>query len=371
MTRPVFTAGRKRLAEILSGQADDWTPQTPGELQDWLEVAREEGVINPLVDRWCKQVDQEWLKQELSAVLHAAVGLSMAYRVEATRVLEAISSRGLRVLVLKGAALSHWLYPQPHLRYCGDLDVLFASRDEAGEAVTLLQDLGYSEGSEQGSESYELSRRRAAGDRFGVELDIHWRLINAPVYANRLPFDCLWDESIPLPALGEEARCLLPRHALLHSAMNRVVNLYAAADDNLKCLYDIHLLAAQTLQEDWPQVMELAASAGLCGTMLSGLGESRRLFGTAIPGFVLTDLAQQQETESLDADRLDRWLYMQKASLMALPWRMRCKWVWQRLLPPDSYLQSMYGKNLGVGQLLLARGRALLRRVVAALRMSG
>ena len=64
--------------------------------------------------------------------------------------------------------------------------------------------------------------------------------------------------------------------------MNRVVNLYAERNDNLKCLYDIHLLAQGLTGAQWDQVMQLAGRTGLGGTLLSALDMSSACFATEV-----------------------------------------------------------------------------------------
>ena len=57
-------------------------------------------------------------------------------------ILAAYQEASLRVLVLKGAALCHLLYPEPGLRPMDDIDLL-VGREEARRAQALLADLGF------------------------------------------------------------------------------------------------------------------------------------------------------------------------------------------------------------------------------------
>ena len=58
-------------------------------------------------------------------------------------VLAAYNAAGIQTLVLKGAALSHLLYPEPGLRPMSDVDLL-VKRSEVRRATSLLADLGFS-----------------------------------------------------------------------------------------------------------------------------------------------------------------------------------------------------------------------------------
>lgn len=57
-------------------------------------------------------------------------------------VLRAFNAAGIDALVLKGAALSHLVYPRPGLRSMRDIDVL-VSRSQVWQAQRLLADLGF------------------------------------------------------------------------------------------------------------------------------------------------------------------------------------------------------------------------------------
>ena len=287
-------------------------------------------------------------------------------RVEATRLLNALDEAGVRVLVLKGVALAHWLYPASHLRQCGDMDLLLASVEEAEKAVEVLTSQGYDQGYEQGPHSYERVRKPSSSSRFALELDLHWRLLNAPVFARALQFEALWARSIVIPALGIRARGLGPGHALLHAAMNRAVNLYSGEGDPLKGLYDIGLLVQSMTQPDWDEVLDTASLRSLCGVLWSALASAQIQLRVPVSLLVMQRLQAQSKVEDIDASRLSEWGYMQRRNLAALPWRQRGSWLWGRLLPPRNYMRSLHGQEKTLPGLLVARGQMLLRRLSAA-----
>ena len=58
------------------------------------------------------------------------------------RLLQAFAAAGLPVILLKGAALAHLIYPSPALRAMADVDVLIEGSDTA-RALAVARDLGY------------------------------------------------------------------------------------------------------------------------------------------------------------------------------------------------------------------------------------
>ena len=147
--------------------------------------------------------------------------------------------------------------------------------------------------------------------------------------------------------------------------MNRVVNLYTDVGDLLKCLYDIHLLAARQDVEMWAQALSLARARGLCGVLLSGLDAAQAALGTAVPVSVRTALVAAAPAERLEMARLHDWSYMQWRSAAALPPGARLRWLWGRLLPDAGFLRSTYGADASLPRLWWCHVRRLLVRLSA------
>jgi hypothetical protein len=226
----------------------------------------------------------------------------------------------------------------------GDIDLLFASRGEAERAMQALAELGYRLLFTPGRTHYELTCRRVVDGVVRSELDLHCRLVNAPAYAEVFGFGELWDAGIGLGGLGASMRGLSPRHALLHSCMNRALDMQNAIPDRLKLLYDLRLFCARAGSDDWRTFNALAKSKGMCGVALRSLQSARDELGASIPEDVLADLRADAGTETLDYRRLADWRYMQSRHLLALPtWRLRLRWLWERLLPAPGQMRELHG----------------------------
>lgn len=330
-------------------------------------LAQKEGVVGLVDERLRAATNVEGQAPEGRMVFAAGArrlaAMGLWQSTETVRLVEALEAAGLRVLVLKGTALGAWLYSAPHLRAGGDLDLLFASRQDAESAALILAAHGYPDGHAQGGLAYEMLRKPASGASYALELDIHWRLLNAPVFAERLPFEALWAGSIPIPALSPRVRGLGPVHALLHAAMNRAVNLYVGTGEVLKCLYDVHLLSALFDEAGWERVVRLAEETGLCGVLHAALGASQRLLGTQVSHAVHAALLRRIPEEGLDPERLGDWAYMQRRSIEALPGRQRLRWLWGRLVPDTDYLRSVHGADVPLPALFVAHYGRLVRRL--------
>ncbi len=337
-----------------------------------LGTAQREGVVALIEKQWASHPENAPTSSPLRMAFAEATRRQAAcllwIRAEAQRLLTELHAQGVQVLVLKGVALGDWLYPETYLRASNDLDVLVATAEDAQRASEILAGLGFAAGYVQGRHAYERLCESTSATSPRLEVDLHWRLLNAPVFAQALMFRDLWQDSIPLPGLGSQAWGLCPVHALVHAAMNRVVNLYTGVGDLLKCLYDIHVLIAQLDAEDWTHVVELCSRAGLCGVVHSALEAARKELRTDVPSEILHALEQRACLEKLKPAMLSDWRYMQRQNLRALPWQARPSWLWERLFPDPTYLQHSEGAEKSLARQRLSRIKRLWRRMKPGLR---
>ena len=180
---------RKALAEVICGRTALWPTAPAIGAEDWLQLARAEEVV-ALADKRMR----DRLEGTPMAVRRT---FSDAARGEAAQSIVA-SGRdpagpgafrpGRPVLLpLKGSALAWWAYSAPHLRRCADVDLLFATREDALTAAGMLAAGGYKLRQPFGpAATREFRCRRDGPSGESLEMDMHWGLCSAPVFADRL-----------------------------------------------------------------------------------------------------------------------------------------------------------------------------------------
>ena len=362
----VSAQGRSTLARWMLGlwEAGVDGAWAPDQLEALKEQAWSEGVTVLAGDRLarCPQVPAEvrmlcrgWARDQ------AAAELGMRARLQA--VLAHLDTVGIPVLVLKGAALAHWLYEVPWHRETSDVDLLFPSRADAERAAQALAALGYVTPYRAARYRHEMLCRSGDGV---LDLDLHWGLSGWPVFGRLPGFQALSGERVALPGLGRGAWGLGPAHALLHACVHRASNLSAGLGDRLKWLYDLHLLANELgARGEWPRFVEIARRAQGCGVCVQGLAAANALWGTVVPASVAASLEEARGSEPLDTDRLSDWRYLQRLNLQALEgWREKAGWLWSRMLPSAGHLRELYGEGYGYAGLLWQRGRRAVSRLV-------
>ena len=340
---------RARLAAALSDApaAVDW-----GDLpvEAVLVIAEAEGVL-PLLE-WRLRERNAWqalpaaLREGLAAATRQAVMAALFRERETRRIAQALADIGARALLLKGNALALWLYPQPYLRTTSDIDLLVPSRAEALRARHAFARLGYAMEPVPGGMIHEMKGKLVVDGVARCEIDLHDRLLNAPLYADVFTFDELWTSAVELPALGKSLKTLAPPYAFAHACMNRALDRQLSITDRLKLLYDMHLFCANLDQAGWQRQSALLRAKGIAGSCLPSILDAVDDMGTRVPEQVLAELASQADSESLDWRRFRDWRYMQWRNLRALPgMKPRIAWLWQRLFPPHHHLVDLYGES--------------------------
>ncbi len=314
----------------------------------WLE-AQAEGVAALVAQGLSTEAAAQGVPAALiarfrSAFKEAAAAERLIQR-ELVEVLGALAQAGIGPLLLKGAGLAYWLYPEPYLRSRCDTDLLVPDREGAELALEILQGRGYQRAVTVEGDwvSHEIACSRPGMLGVTHTLDVHWRLSNMQRFARVLDFAELEAEAIPLPGLGPRARGLGTVHALLLAAMHRVAHLADGSANRLIWLWDLHLLAQALSPTQWAQLLALAERTGQCGVCLDGLGRAAETFGTASPAGVLGALEKGAAKEGFDPRQATTRLGVELSNLRSLgSWSERLGWLREHLFPHPDYLLAKY-----------------------------
>jgi hypothetical protein len=282
--------------------------------------------------------------------------LNDALERELRQVLAALARAGVFPLLMKGTPLSYSHYPFPYLRPHSDTDMLIRKSDRAATRHILGQ-LGYVVAANTGGElvSHQITYAKYLGPGICSQLDIHWKVANPQLFAEKWSFAELERSSVSLPALGDHARALDNVHALLLACMHRVAHHYDS--DYLIWIYDIHLLASSLNRAEFEAFAQLAADAQLRAICLRGLELAHRCFGTALPQDVIeAQLAHvgdaPEEATARFAQPDLRRLDLLRSDLASLDRRRRLQLLKELLFPSGEYMLQRY--NLSIRALLPA-----------------
>ena len=341
------------LAGVLRGEAHWPADADAGAV---VAEANYHGVLPLLFET--AQRDVAWtgwpasLKTELLQRARAHAANELAQRRELGRILDLLAGAGIEVLVLKGMALAHTLYPAAWLRPCADADLLLAG-PQRDPALAVLAEAGYAQAPDAGG---ELGRTQASLSRTSAQglvsvIDLHWRLKNSPLLSG-LAHEELGARAMPVPPLGPAARTPCYADALLLACLHRAGHATTPyrSNDDVRCggdrliwLYDIHLLAARLRADDWSHVVAQARRYRVCRVCLDALDAAQRAFATHVPGPVREALAGGAAVREPSAALLtaSRWR-IAAAEFEVLSWGQRSQYVRERVFPPAEYMLRKY-----------------------------
>lgn len=315
-------------------------PENP--VNSLLEAADRHGVLGLLLGRAIGtgiSLHPLWMPlRERVAGQSAAAALRDA---EALEVLRRAQAAELDVVVLKGLALAHTVYPHPWARERRDTDLLVRESDVPrfdrffeGRGYTLLPHV-------RGDLTLPQRHYHRDDDRgFRHAWDLHWRVTSSQVLRHALPEEELWARAEPLAALGN-ARIPSRPDALLHACIHRLAHHYD--DPRLIWLWDIRLLLESMTATEVEMFARLAgrlASAAACGHSLE---VARELAGAAIPDGLQPLLdSQPHSTASFLWSGSRRRITYFAGELRAARTRDRFKLLRERVLPPLSSMRERY-----------------------------
>jgi hypothetical protein len=287
--------------------------------------------------------DEQWA-QLLERHRSAMIG---AISIERTmiRVVHALETGGIEVVVLKGAALAHTIYPDPSWRPFGDVDLLVHTRDWR-RACAVLAELGF--------RRYLPEPRKGFDERFGkaathvsedgIEVDLHRTLVLGP-FGLWLDPEQLFESTAPFSLAGRSFNRLGDTHLLLHACMHASLGFRPPLPIPVRDVAEVALRRPV----DWAAVDRLASAWRMRAVVQHAFGvASDRLDVRWPPGaeLVLTGQADRRERRALAAyttDRRDRG-GMALATLQAVRGsKAKIAFLRSMLLPRGEFLAARAG----------------------------
>ncbi|WP_216909548.1 nucleotidyltransferase family protein [Synechococcus sp. CCY 0621] len=223
---------------------------------------------------------------------HTSVGHPSGNAPAADRgVLEALQRAGVRVLVLKGTLLAHTVYGSPEQRLRVDTDLLVPP-EQRSAAEQVLRDLGLAPITPLSANTIDTQELWVGDGSEGRRLiDLHWLLLNNPVFADLLGFEELWERRQPFTIAGFTASGLGPCDALLHAALHYFVH-HVGQDRPAQWLLDGDLLWLQLNQAARDELVQRAMQLGVAGLLGTFLQEANARFQTGVDTTLLNQLQQ-------------------------------------------------------------------------------
>ena len=224
---------RDAFAQLLRGEPTEFAAfgLAPDE---FLQACRDEDLVGLVYERVREQRDTTGWPDSLRAALahhvRAETAAELVRRMEVVTVLDALSTKAVRPLLLKGTPLAYMLYDAPHLRPRCDTDLLIP-RTQLEAATATLRSLGYAAPPYCDGELLFGQVVFVRTDAVGIDhvIDVHWKISTQAVVADLLTYDDISVRAISVPALGPAARTAGLVHALLLACLHGIVHTTATS----------------------------------------------------------------------------------------------------------------------------------------------
>ena len=332
---------------ILRGDAIDWSPLDDERAEEaFVKFCGDHGV-KALLDYVISTSGERarapaGVRDGLRRARLIARGVDQYRYRELERVLQVCAERDIEPIVIKGAAVAHWLYPSPELRSRWDVD-LFIGMADITPFLAVAESLGYVVTGPV-FKSHQFTCQ--TGDRLGrlSSLDVHWRISNAPRFARMIGYPDALASSQPLPDLPGGRR-LSVCNALMLACAHRVGSPLHDSG-RLIWLYDIHLLISA--MDDGQQIAcaRDAVARGVADVCLDGLSLARERFASVISAEAQQILAAAQDNGQGLGDARDSFFDLIMDDLARLPsLGTKARLVRELVFPSWNSLMSKYQKK--------------------------
>ena len=230
---------------------------------------------------------------------------------ELKEILQGLSSRGIRVMVLKGAALAETVYKNLALRPMSDLDLLIRKQDLA-EAERELFDSGYStaeiEFSGWWAERFGGERLYVKCTGFPIYVDIHWNIANCTWMSSngmKGEVDRIWNEARPMKVAGVNTWGMSVEDEILYTSVHLSAH---HLHWRLIWLKDICELTHQYQgQIDWEKMVNRAKQWQVERPVHFTLKYAQEWLSAQIPGKALAEL-KPCDTNTLETKFLESYM---------------------------------------------------------------
>ena len=201
---------------------------------------------------------------------------------------------GIRVMLLKGAALLATVYDRPELRPMSDVDLLVHPAD-ARRAVDLLVEAGCRRGAALVRDDFfprfHYEVELFIPDPHPVRIDLHARPFRPMRLSRIIPDDAMWEDARSVQAMGAMAYVPRPELFLIHLAAHAAFH----GCNRLTWLYDMaRFVRCHGSNLDWELLLARCERWRLGLAVGAAFRAAESLLGSFVPEQVLVALGRQR-----------------------------------------------------------------------------
>jgi hypothetical protein len=339
-------------------------PLEPGDWAVLISGVRRQrlaGHLQAVVEAGALAVSDEQ-RAEVQDLHLGGCGVVLGLEQRLLELVEMLERAGIDVVVLKGTATAHLVYPDPGVRMFGDNDLLFRAK-QFDDALEVLIDAGYERPAAPPRPGFD--RRFGKGatlrGKDGDELDAHKNLLFG-TFGFRIDLDELFDSAVDFEVGGRRLRGLGPETRLLHACYHSALG---DPDPRFSSVRDVaQMLVSEA--HDVRRVLELARRWDARPVLARAFALCRFHLGVVIDSPLVATLSGYEPTRR-ERRAIDSYVgtnrHFASKVLASLPYldnsADRLAFVLASAAPSDAFIETRGGEP---GLRWVARGvRSLLR----------
>jgi hypothetical protein len=286
---------------------DGWSQQTAAADADKLVVSALVLGMAPLLhwqlSQWNVTLPPRALAK-LAAAHQASLTRQQAIAAQLRELVCACARESLPIIVLKGAYLAEFVYPEQGLRPMNDIDVLLQP-SHLPQVEALLKRLGYeghyksaAEGARivkhtstfrkpqthQSTPNPYLSAESERTIEPHTSLEESWFGLRADIT------DGVWERSIEIDYHGQPARALCLSDLMLHLCLHLTFHLIMGFPSIVQLL-DLRMVSARLSSNDWDEMLRRARERNVMSYLYAALRLAHLTLAAPVPVMVLRELA--------------------------------------------------------------------------------
>lgn len=265
------------------------------------------------------------------------------------------ASGGAAGIFFKGASVAYSVYPEPHHRMREDWDLL-AAPDREDELHAHLLEQGFDVDRLIKPGAVRMRQRSYRKPIAGGEciVDVHARVFNPPALADRISYEDLLCEAVPLPRLHPSARGLSVPASLTLACVHRLA--HHSDEPRLSWDYDVLLLAEQL--DDAGALVTIAARWEVSDFVAAELARVFSRFKRQMPQALDAACAALSRSGARPHPYLasDRSRAREFAlDWRSLSWRARASLARETFFPDAAYMRASTGSRMPLAWLYFRR----------------
>jgi hypothetical protein len=283
---------RGMSAEIAPGLSN----LSPESWRALLKLAAEQRVIPLLWHRIKEKGVTDLVPIEVADAFRKSVRINTVRNLrlygELRRLLLALKSEGIELILLKGIYLATAVYEQIGLREMNDIDVL-ARPSDLPRIVEIMKNLGYLPSQPICLDVIFQSMHHLPplAKEGGAFFELHWNIVG-PGLSHSIDSKHLWEQVFPVQVIGCDALAFSPENLLLHLCEH--ASHHHQFNSGLRPFCDI----AETIHRfraivDWTVVVERAIARKWQRGVYLALRLAKEMVEADVPAFVLEKLRPQ------------------------------------------------------------------------------